>query len=215
MQAQQISSNETSTYRSFLDALEMAARMGHSCRMRQSGRITDSSRPPAHDHLRLAESLLRAVEDSVSSLQRLLREVHQEIDFLLRDVPESEQHQEVSSLRQEVEQLREGLVSRAVIERAKGIIMQAHAVSECQAFDLLNELSQRQHRKLRDIAADVVNGQPAPAPRANGQVSARRAGATSDQSDDAVQPEAVPRPHDVSSSHPAAPSGDPPPRSRV
>ena len=124
--------------------------------MRQSERITEPVQLPVHDRLRLTESLLRAIEDSVSSLQRLLSEVHKEVDVALRDAADWARPGEVSALRLEIEQLREGMASRAVIERAKGMLMQAHELSESQAFDLLSELSQRRHRKVRDVAAEVV-----------------------------------------------------------
>lgn len=120
--------------------------------------MSDSARLVGQDRLRLTDSMLRAVEESVASLQRLLSEVRREVDRALSDAAEWERHEELHALRQEMEQLREGFNSRAVIERAKGILMQGHALSEAQAFDFLNELSQRRHRKLRDVAADVVNG---------------------------------------------------------
>jgi GAF domain-containing protein len=47
---------------------------------------------------------------------------------------------------------------RGVIEQAKGILMGAHAISPDDAFNLLRERSQRENRKLRDIAIDVVAG---------------------------------------------------------
>jgi hypothetical protein len=99
---------------------------------------------------------LSAVEDGLSSLQRLLPEVHREIELALHDEPSVAHADEVAALRREVEQLREGLASRAVIERAKGILMHSRSLPESQAFDLLNEMSQRAHRKLRDIAAEIV-----------------------------------------------------------
>ncbi len=110
------------------------------------------------DRLRLAESLLRAVEDSLTPLQRLLSEVHREIDRALREEEKSPRDEEICALRREVEQLRDGLTSRGAIERAKGILMHSHGVSESQAFDLLNEMSQRQRRKLRDLAGEIAEG---------------------------------------------------------
>jgi hypothetical protein len=118
----------------------------------------EAVRPPLQDRLRLAESLLRAVEDSLSALQRLLSEVHKEVGLGLREEIESAREEELSSLRREVTQLREAMASRAVIERAKGILMQGQGLTESQSFDVLNEMSQRHRRKLRDIAADVASG---------------------------------------------------------
>lgn len=46
--------------------------------------------------------------------------------------------------------------SRAVIEQAKGIVMAQSKVGADTAFDLLVKASQRENRKLRDLAADIV-----------------------------------------------------------
>jgi GAF domain-containing protein len=48
--------------------------------------------------------------------------------------------------------------TRAVIEQAKGILMFVHSISPDEAFDMLRERSQRENRKLRDVAVDVVDG---------------------------------------------------------
>jgi hypothetical protein len=132
----------------------------------------DRDRSDLAGRLRLIDSLLSAVDDSLSSFQRLLSEVHTEIAQLRREEEGQSRDEEIQALRREVEQLREGMNSRAVIERAKGILMQTNDLSESESFDLLNEMSQRRHRKLRDVAADVANGSPGarsagtPAPRA-------------------------------------------------
>jgi GAF domain-containing protein len=54
------------------------------------------------------------------------------------------------------EQLRETLVSRAVIDQAIGIIMAQQRCPAGQAFGYLRTASQNRNRKLRDIAADVI-----------------------------------------------------------
>lgn len=45
---------------------------------------------------------------------------------------------------------------RAIIERAKGILMATHGIDEQQAFELLRSHSQRDGRKLVDIAEAVT-----------------------------------------------------------
>jgi AmiR/NasT family two-component response regulator len=45
---------------------------------------------------------------------------------------------------------------RAVIEQAKGILMARHAIDQDQAFQMLRQHSQRNGRKLIDIAESVV-----------------------------------------------------------
>jgi AmiR/NasT family two-component response regulator len=47
---------------------------------------------------------------------------------------------------------------RAVIERAKGILMERHSVGEATAFEMLRDHSRAANRKLVDIAAAVVDG---------------------------------------------------------
>jgi GAF domain-containing protein len=51
--------------------------------------------------------------------------------------------------------LRTAMTSREEIGRAVGILMERHRVAATQAFDMLVFVSQRTHRKLRDIAAWV------------------------------------------------------------
>jgi response regulator NasT len=47
---------------------------------------------------------------------------------------------------------------RALIERAKGILMERHSIDEDSAFELLRERSRVANRKLVDLAAAVVDG---------------------------------------------------------
>lgn len=53
-------------------------------------------------------------------------------------------------------QMEEAMRSRAVIEQAKGVIMARTPCSPDRAFDILVKASQRENRKLRDIAAGIV-----------------------------------------------------------
>jgi response regulator NasT len=47
---------------------------------------------------------------------------------------------------------------RALIERAKGILMERHAIDENTAFVMLRERSRADNRKLIDLATAVVDG---------------------------------------------------------
>ena len=47
---------------------------------------------------------------------------------------------------------------RALIERAKGILMERHSIDEDAAFEMLRERSRVDNRKLIDLAAAVVDG---------------------------------------------------------
>jgi GAF domain-containing protein len=55
------------------------------------------------------------------------------------------------------QQLQEALTSRAVIDQAKGILMGQHRVGADEAFDILRTTSQRENRKLRDLAQELVD----------------------------------------------------------
>ncbi len=48
---------------------------------------------------------------------------------------------------------------RALIERAKGILMERHSIDEEAAFEMLRERSRVDNRKLIDLATAVVDGQ--------------------------------------------------------
>jgi GAF domain-containing protein len=52
--------------------------------------------------------------------------------------------------------MRVAMESRAVIEQAKGVLMAQRHVDAEQAFEILRDASQRYNRKLRDIAAGIV-----------------------------------------------------------
>jgi AmiR/NasT family two-component response regulator len=58
--------------------------------------------------------------------------------------------------RSRAEQLEQALVSRAVIEQAKGIIISTMRCSADEAFQVLVKQSQQQNRKLREVADEVV-----------------------------------------------------------
>ncbi len=47
---------------------------------------------------------------------------------------------------------------RALIERAKGILMERHSIDEQAAFEMLRERARTDNRKLVDLAAAVVDG---------------------------------------------------------
>jgi len=48
------------------------------------------------------------------------------------------------------------MASRAVIEQAKGILMERCTITAEQAFTLLTHASQRNNVKLRDVAEELV-----------------------------------------------------------
>jgi AmiR/NasT family two-component response regulator len=59
--------------------------------------------------------------------------------------------------RELVEHLHQALATRGLVERARGLLMSRHQLSSEAAFDLLRTESQHSHRKLRDVAAAVLD----------------------------------------------------------
>jgi GAF domain-containing protein len=52
--------------------------------------------------------------------------------------------------------LRTAMMSRAVIEQAKGILMERHKIKEDEAYTILTHASQRTNTKLRDVASELI-----------------------------------------------------------
>jgi two-component system, response regulator / RNA-binding antiterminator len=67
-------------------------------------------------------------------------------------------HSDLDACQQEVDQLREALGTRPVIDQAKGMLIARHGCSPEEAFQMLSAASQRENRKLRDVAEAMVEG---------------------------------------------------------
>jgi response regulator NasT len=61
-------------------------------------------------------------------------------------------------LAEQVERLENALERRAVIERAKGILMERHGVDDRQAFELLRQQARRSSRRVIELAHAVADG---------------------------------------------------------
>jgi len=59
-------------------------------------------------------------------------------------------------LRQELEQTKQALQERKVIERAKGILMQRGGLSEAEAYARLRRTAMEENRRIAEIAQSVV-----------------------------------------------------------
>jgi GAF domain-containing protein len=57
---------------------------------------------------------------------------------------------------QEIAQMKEAVVTRAVIEQAKGMIMRDRRCTAEVAFDVLRDTSSRTNRKVRDVAQLII-----------------------------------------------------------
>lgn len=67
-------------------------------------------------------------------------------------------HAETERLEERVDQLESALERRAVIERAKGILMERHGVEDRAAFELLRGHARSHNRKVVDVARAVTEG---------------------------------------------------------
>ena len=70
--------------------------------------------------------------------------------------PRDDAPDRVHALELEVEQLRTAMASRAVIEQAKGVLMLLTGCADQVAFDLLTHISSHTHRKVREVAQELV-----------------------------------------------------------
>lgn len=106
----------------------------------------------SEDHAEIARVLVAAATEAISSEQRAVK------------------------AEQDVANLQIALRSNRDIGTAMGILMSVHLITQDEAFDVLRRASQHGHRKLRDVAADVIftgaleplqalGGTPVPRPR--------------------------------------------------
>jgi response regulator NasT len=83
---------------------------------------------------------------------RFLAEVQGAIELAMR------RYADTARLAEQVEQLESALERRGAIERAKGILMERHAVDERQAFELMRQQARRSNRRVVDLAHAVADG---------------------------------------------------------
>ena len=65
---------------------------------------------------------------------------------------------ELRALEQEVHSLEDQLTTRRIVERAKGLLMDRHHLSESDAFSFIQQSAMRQRAKMRVIAEQVLDG---------------------------------------------------------
>lgn len=66
-------------------------------------------------------------------------------------------YEEFKSLKKEVDDLREAIDTRKLVERAKGILMKRSNLSEEDAFRMLQSHSQKENKKMREIAESIIS----------------------------------------------------------
>jgi two-component system, response regulator PdtaR len=72
---------------------------------------------------------------------------------------------ELQALQKDCQDLRQALVDRKVIERAKGLLMKLAGIDEKEAFQRLQELASEKNQKLIDAAQNILAIENAFAPR--------------------------------------------------
>ena len=65
-------------------------------------------------------------------------------------------YSEFKSLKVEVDDLKGAIETRKLVERAKGILMKRCNISEEEAFKLLQSHSQKENKKMREIADNII-----------------------------------------------------------
>lgn len=67
-------------------------------------------------------------------------------------------YREAARLNEKVDQLQSALERRAVIERAKGIVMERHGIGEREAFERMRDHARNTNRRVVEVAQTVVDG---------------------------------------------------------
>ena len=104
----------------------------------------------AYSEVELVE---RALEAGVFAY--LVKPVTEE-DLLPAILLARKRFEEFRMLQEEVQDLREALEARKLIERAKGILMKRLGISEQEAFRRMQVQSQKENRKLVEIARAII-----------------------------------------------------------
>jgi two-component system, response regulator PdtaR len=71
-------------------------------------------------------------------------------------------HREMRALHDQTQSLEDQLETRKLVDRAKGILMDKHGLSENEAFDWLQKTAMNNRVKARDIAEQVIAGTTSP-----------------------------------------------------
>jgi anti-anti-sigma factor len=86
-----------------------------------------------------------------------------------------EREERVRVLEEEIAQLRHAIVSRPVIDQARGMLMAAHGCTSQEAWTILRETSQLSNTKLRTVATLLTSGTRGAPPPAQVRTALRTA----------------------------------------
>jgi AmiR/NasT family two-component response regulator len=71
-------------------------------------------------------------------------------------------YREMQALDEEVKGLQDTLDTRRVVDRAKGILMDRHAMKEHEAFSFIQRTAMRERVTMKEIARRIIDGELAP-----------------------------------------------------
>lgn len=100
-----------------------------------------------------AELIERAKDAGVSAY--LVKPVEEKNLFPAMEIALS-RWQEMQALEEELFAMRDSLETRKLLDRAKGILMQAHNISETEAYRRMQRYSMEKRLSLKEVAAAVV-----------------------------------------------------------
>ena len=76
---------------------------------------------------------------------------------ILQDVTElRKKEEELEALNAELADLKESLETRKLLDRAKGILMAAHGMTEQEAYRKLQQFSMAHHITLKELAEKII-----------------------------------------------------------
>ena len=122
----------------------------------------EAARLIAADHL--APVLLLTAFDDAELIERakdagvlayLVKPVEEKNLFPAMEIALS-RWQEMQSLEEELFAMRDSLETRKLLDRAKGILMQAHSISEAEAYRRMQRYRREQRLSLKEVAAAGV-----------------------------------------------------------
>ena len=122
----------------------------------------EAARLIAADHL--APVLLLTAFDDAELIERakdagvlayLVKPVEEKNLFPAMEIALS-RWQEMQSLEEELFAMRDSLETRKLLDRAKGILMQAHNISEAEAYRRMQRYSMEKRLSLKEVASAVV-----------------------------------------------------------
>jgi response regulator NasT len=74
-------------------------------------------------------------------------------------------HKEMQALHAEVKGLEDQLDTRRVVDRAKGILMDTHKLSENDAFDWIQKTAMRERLTMKVVGQRIIDGELGPDPQ--------------------------------------------------